>query len=221
MLYDIGFFIFSIFYLPTLIFRGKLHGDFGERFGSYSSQKRSRLAAGRSAIWIQAVSVGEVALCKSLIPMIREHFPESSIVFSTITKAGNELARKLFSKDAVIIYFPLDFSFIVKKAVSLIKPKVYVMVETEIWPNILKALSASGARTILVNGRISDRSFGKYELAKPFLRSTLERIGAFCMQSETDARRIIALGAPKERVRVTGTMKFDINITSSGSGEGM
>jgi 3-deoxy-D-manno-octulosonic-acid transferase len=221
MLYDIGFFVFSIFYMPALIFKGKLHKDFGERFGIYSGRKLSELRAAREVIWIQAVSVGEVSLCKSLIPAIRERFPDSSIVFSTITKTGNELARKLFSEYAVIIYFPLDFSFVVKRAVSLIKPTIYIMVETEIWPNLLKTLAAGGVRTILVNGRISDRSFGKYELARPMLGNTLKRIGAFCMQSETDARRIIAMGAPKDKVRVTGTMKFDIDTVSAGSGEGI
>lgn len=219
MLYDIGFLIFSLIYLPTLIFKGKLHGDFGERFGVYSSAKRAALEGGKDVIWIQAVSVGEVALCRSLIPMVRKNFPESSIVFSTITRSGNELARKLFSKDAVILYFPLDFSFVVKKAVALIRPKFYVMVETEIWPNLLKTLSEGRVRTILINGRISDRSFGKYELAKPFLKNTLHNIGAFCMQSETDARRVMALGAPEEKVRVTGTMKFDISMACDGSGE--
>jgi 3-deoxy-D-manno-octulosonic-acid transferase len=221
ILYDIGFFIFSLLYLPTLIFKGKLHRDLGERFGAYSKDKQAALERCKDTVWIQAVSVGEVTLCKSLIPMVRERFPGSAIVLSTITKAGNDLAGKLFSKDAVIIYFPLDFSFTVRKAVSLIRPKIYVMVETEIWPNLLRELSARGVRTILVNGRISDRSFSKYELARPFLRKTLEGIGAFCMQSETDARRIIALGAPREKVRVTGTMKFDFDITTAGAGEGM
>ena len=221
MLYDLGFLIFSVFYLPTLIFKGKLHKDFGERFGAYSDAKRSALKAGRDIIWIQAVSVGEVALCKSLMPALREAFPESAIVFSTITKTGNDLARKLFSKEAVIIYFPLDFSFIVKKVVALIRPKIYVMIETEIWPNLLNALSAAGVRTILINGRISDRSFGKYELVKFFLKGVLRKVGAFCMQSEIDARRIMALGAPKDKVRVTGTMKFDVNTVSDASGEAM
>ena len=82
MLYDIGFFIFSLFYLPTLIFKGKLHGDFGERFGFYGEEKLSALTNARGAIWIQAVSVGEVALCRSLIPMIREKFPERLVMLS-------------------------------------------------------------------------------------------------------------------------------------------
>ncbi|MFA6320416.1 MAG: 3-deoxy-D-manno-octulosonic acid transferase [Candidatus Omnitrophota bacterium] len=219
MLYDIGFFIFSLFYLPTLIFKGKLHGDFGERFGFYGREKRAALAQAKGAIWIQAVSVGEVALCRSLVPMMREKFPQHPIVFSTITKTGNELARKLFSKDAVIIYFPLDFSFVVKKVIRMIKPKMYVMVETEIWPNFLKTIERNTIPAILINGRISDKSFGKYEMARPFLQKIIKNMNSLCMQSKTDADRIIKMGAAAEKVKVTGNMKFDVPakpIQSSG-----
>ncbi|MCX5686701.1 MAG: 3-deoxy-D-manno-octulosonic acid transferase [Candidatus Omnitrophica bacterium] len=212
MLYDIGFAIFSIFYLPALIFKGKLHGDFAERFGAYNADKRKALEAARGAIWIQAVSVGEVAVCKSLVSKLRAGFPNKKIIISTITKTGNELARKLFSKDAAIIYFPLDFSPVVKKVVAFIKPCMYIMIETEIWPNLLKELAGSGIPSILINGRISDASIGKYTLARSFLKNTLARVSRFCMQSGLDAERIISMGAPKERVSVTGNMKFDVDI---------
>ena len=215
MLYDIGFAIFSIFYLPTLIFRGKLHRDFLERFGVYDKEKRAALAQAKDAIWIQAVSVGEVALCRDFIPLIRSNFPCRTIIFSTITKTGNDLAKKLFAKDAVIIYFPLDFSFVVRKVIGLIRPKIYVMIETEIWPNFLKETGRSKIPAILINGRISDRSFGKYKLAKPFLKNTLQGISTLCMQSKLDAERIMELGASPEKVKVTGNMKFDIQIKAS------
>jgi len=212
MLYDIGFAIFSLFYLPALIFGGKLHGDFAERFGRYGEDKRKALAEAKGAIWIQAVSVGEVALCRGLIPKLKSAFPARRIVLSTITKTGNDLAKRLFSEDAVIIYFPLDFSSIVKKVVALITPGIYIMIETEIWPNLLKEIARNKVPSILINGRISDRSFGKYGMAKPFLKDTLKKISQFCMQSDLDAERIIYLGAPIKRVRVTGNMKFDIDI---------
>lgn len=214
MLYDVGFLIFSIFYLPTLIFRGKLHGDFHERFGVYSEAKRGLLAAAKDPVWIQAVSVGEVALCRSLIPLVKKEFPGRDIVLSTITRRGNEFAKKVFSNDAIILYFPLDFSVVVRKAVALIRPKLYIMIETEIWPNLLRELSLNAVPSVLLNGRISDRSFGQYRLVRPFLRTALARIRLFCMQSQTDADRITALGAPAERVRVTGTMKFDVEIAA-------
>lgn len=222
MLYDIGFAIFSIFYLPTLIFKGKLHGDFAERFANYGANKKKALAAAKDAIWIQAVSVGEVALCKSFIPLLKNKFPHNSIVLSTITKTGNDLAKKLYPDDVTIIYFPLDFSFIVKKAVELIRPKIYIMIETEIWPNMLKEMAGRSIPSILINGRISDRSINKYKLARPFLKKTLERISLFCMQSNTDVERVILLGAPKNKVRATGSMKFDIKVTAdTAKAEGM
>jgi 3-deoxy-D-manno-octulosonic-acid transferase len=209
MLYDIGFLIFSILYLPALIFKGKLHAGFGERFGRFSGEKRAALAAAKDAIWIEAVSVGEVTLCKSLIPALKQAFPSSDIVLSTVTRAGNELAGKLFSKDAVIIYFPLDLSWITDAVSGLVRPRVYIMMETEIWPNALRSVRRCGARTVLVNGRISDRSYGRYLMARPVMRGALAMIDGFCMQSEIDAGRIVAMGAAKERVGVTGTMKFD------------
>jgi 3-deoxy-D-manno-octulosonic-acid transferase len=210
MLYSIGFFIFSIFYLPALIFKGKLHGSFAERFSIFDADKKDRLLRGSGRIWIQAVSVGEVALCKSLVPALKEKYPGRDIVISTITKTGNDLAKKLFSKEAIVIYFPLDFLFIARKAVSLIKPSLYIMIETEIWPNVIRALGASAVPCVMINGRISDRSIGKYRLAKPFLKGTLNSITVFCMQDDIDARRIIELGATADRVTVTGNMKFDM-----------
>ena len=221
MLYDIAFFIFSVLYIPALIFKGKLHKDFLERFGVYSDVKREAIWRAKDVIWIQAVSVGEVALCKSFIPALKREFPASSIVLSTITRTGNDLAKKLFSGDAAVIYFPLDFSFIVKNAVKKIRPKLYVMVETEIWPNILKELCHKHVPAILINGRISDRSFGKYKLARKFLVNTLDKVSLFCMQSDIDAGRIKCLGAAAGRVKVTGNMKFDADIlinSAHGSG---
>lgn len=215
MLYDIGFFLFSIFYLPALIFKGKLHKDFLERFGIFDKDKRAALTSGKNKIWIEAVSVGEVSLCKVLIPRLRERYPEKEIVVSTITKTGNDLARVSLSGVAAVIYFPLDLSFITRRVVAIIRPEIYIMIETEIWPNLLKALSDSKIPSVLVNGRISDRSFGKYRLVKPFLKRTLERISIFCMRSGLDGKRIIEMGAPKDKVMVTGNMKFDIGAMSN------
>ena len=200
--------------MPTLIFKGKLHRDFLERFGVYDEAKARDLSSGGAKIWIQAVSVGEVAVCRRLIPIIREKFPRRQIVLSTITKTGNDLAKRLFSQYATVIYFPLDLSFIVKKVVHIIRPKLYIMVETEIWPNLLAELLSSGIGAVLINGRISDRSYGKYRAVRFALKKVLGMIRVFCMQSEADAVRIISLGAPKERVRVTGNMKFDVDIVA-------
>ncbi len=221
-MYDIAFLIFSVFYLPALLFKGKMHGDFQERFGIYGKITVERLDSGIDTIWIEAVSVGEVSLCKIFVPLLKERYPGSDIVLSTVTKAGNDLAKKIFRDSATVIYFPLDLSFVVKRIVDKIRPKLYIMVETEIWPNLLKELSARGIPAAVINGRISDRSFGKYKLARPFLKKTMKMISLFCMRSQTDADRIEYLGAPVDRVKVTGNMKFDITVPyGTGSGREM
>lgn len=200
--------------MPVLIFKGKLHADFAQRFARYGKLAERSLLSGKDRIWIQAVSVGEVALCKNLVPLLKQMFPENDIVISTITKAGNDLARSRFSKDAIVIYFPLDFSFVVKKALDIIRPKLYIMIETEIWPNLLKELSARSVPSAMINGRISDRSINKYRMVKPFLKKVLGRINLFCMQDSIDAERITELGADRSRVIVTGNMKFDADISA-------
>ncbi len=215
MLYDIGFLLFSIIYLPILIFKGKLHREFLERFGRYTPAKEKALLSGRDRIWIQAVSVGEVAVCKSLILLLKEKFPGQEIVISTITKTGNDLAKKLFSKYAMVVYFPLDFTFTVRRVIKYIRPRIYIMVETEIWPNILSELSLRSIPSMMINGRISDRSIGKYKLVKPFLKNVLSKIHVFCMQDIIDAERVISLGAPPDKVKVTGNMKFDADILAN------
>jgi 3-deoxy-D-manno-octulosonic-acid transferase len=212
MFYSIAFFIFSLIYLPTLVLKGKFHADFGQRFARFDKMTERALLSGNGRIWIQAVSVGEVALCRSLIPALKEKFPDRDIVISTITKAGNDLAKRIFMRDAIVIYFPLDFRFIVRKTINIVKPALYIMIETEIWPNLLRELSAAGVPAALINGRISDRSIGKYRIVKPFLKKTLGHINIFCMQDKVDAERILELGAPAEKVKITGNMKFDISM---------
>jgi 3-deoxy-D-manno-octulosonic-acid transferase len=133
------------------------------------------------------------------------------MVVSTITKAGHSIAKRLFSDIATVIYFPLDFSFTVKRALRAIRPTLYIMVEAEIWPNLLKALHNSDVPSAVINGRISDKSFGKYLAARFFLKATLERIDLYCMQSDLDRARIMEMGAPKDKVMVTGSMKFDVD----------
>lgn len=221
MLYDIAFLIFSLIYLPTLLFKGKLHRDFLERFGIYDKRKKEILSSDdKDKIWIQAVSVGEVALCRNFVGLLKEKFPDSQIVLSTITKTGGDLAKRIFSEDATVIYFPLDFSSIIKRVVSLIRPKLYIMVETEIWPNIIKELSRNRVPSVLINGRISDRSFAKYILARRFLKDILAGVNLFCMQSKTGAERIISLGAPPDKVKVTGNMKFDVEMAKDVQSQG-
>jgi 3-deoxy-D-manno-octulosonic-acid transferase len=122
--------------------------------------------------------------------------------------SGQKLARSVSDADAVF-YFPFDFTFIVRKTLNLVKPRLFVMVETEIWPNLLRLCRARDVRTLVINGRISSRSYPRYRIIRRFVRRVLSDVDRFCVQSEESARRLVDLGADAARVTVTGSLKFD------------
>src|SRR4030095_16254268 len=141
------------------------------------------------------------------------------LFLSTTTLSGQRIARSVSDVDAVF-YFPFDFTFIVRRTLNLVKPRLFVMVETEIWPNLLRECRRRGIRTALVNGRISSRSFPRYRLVRPFIRRVLSDIDRLCVQSEETARRLRQLGADPSRVTVTGSLKFDSLDPSTAPGRG-
>jgi 3-deoxy-D-manno-octulosonic-acid transferase len=161
------------------------------------------------SIWIHAVSVGEVLTARALLPQLRDRYPRLRIVLSTTTITGQQVARSNVHGVDEVFYFPLDLPPIVRRTMRLVRPRLFIMMETEIWPNLLRACRQAGVRTVLVNGRISSRSFPRYKLARPFFRRVLADVDKFCMQSEESARRIIEIGADRSRVIVTGSLKFD------------
>lgn len=160
-------------------------------------------------IHIHAVSVGEVQAITPFVKELKKRHPEVEIIFSTVTPTGNELARKRLPEADHIIYFPFDLPWIVHKVVNMIRPHIYISVETEIWPNFLRRIKLSGAKSIVINGRISPHTFKGYSLIRPFMKRVLANVDLFCMQSDEDARRIISIGAPDKAVTVTGNMKYD------------
>ena len=164
---------------------------------------------GEESIWIHAVSVGEVLTARALLPQLRERYPRYRLFLSTTTMTGQQIARNSLQLVDEVFYFPFDLRFIVNRTLRLVKPKLFVMMETEIWPNLLRACRQNGVRTVLVNGRISSRSYPRYRLARPLFRRVLDNIDRFCMQGEESARRIIDMGADPDRVVVTGSLKFD------------
>jgi 3-deoxy-D-manno-octulosonic-acid transferase len=165
-------------------------------------------------IWVHALSVGEVLSVLPLVHLLREEYPSHELVFSTTTESGNQLARKRLAGDGCpVFYLPLDLWWVVRRVVERVGARLFLLVETDLWPNLPRYLSRQGALTVLVNGRISDRSFSRYRLFRPFLGSTLSHITRFCMQAEEDARRLLVLGVPPDRVRVTGNLKIDQPIT--------
>jgi 3-deoxy-D-manno-octulosonic-acid transferase len=164
---------------------------------------------GDESIWIHAVSVGEVLTARALLPELRQRYPRLRVFLSTTTMTGQQVARNNLQYVDEVFYFPFDLGLVVNRTLRLVKPRLFVMMETEIWPNLLRACSRAGVRTLLVNGRISSRSYPRYRLARPFFRRVLQDVDRFCMQSDESARRIIDIGAPPDRVVVTGSLKFD------------
>jgi 3-deoxy-D-manno-octulosonic-acid transferase len=161
------------------------------------------------SIWIHAVSVGEVLTARALLPALRERYPKLRLFLSTTTMTGQQIARNNLQYVDEVFYFPFDLGFIVNRTLALVRPRLFIMMETEIWPNQLRACDRAGVKTMLVNGRISSRSYPRYRLARPFFRRVLRHVDRFCMQSDESARRVVDIGADRERVMVTGSLKFD------------
>jgi 3-deoxy-D-manno-octulosonic-acid transferase len=172
---------------------------------------------GDESIWIHAVSVGEVLTVRALLPQLRERYPRLRLFVSTTTMSGQTVARSNLPFVDEVFYFPFDLGFIVNRTMRLVRPRLFIMMETEIWPNLLRACRRDGVKTALVNGRISTRSYPRYRLARFFFRHVLADVDRFCMQSEESARRIIGMGAARERVIVTGSLKFDsLDVPAAG-----
>jgi len=206
ILYDAFFILFGVMYVPYLLIKRKYHKEFVQRFGvlpeSVTDVKRP--------VWIHAVSVGEANLAVKAASMMKNDIPGLKIVVSTTTQTGNSIVRSKGEGvvDAVF-YFPLDFSAVVAKVVKLIDPRLFMMIETEIWPNLIDELSSKGVPVVMANGRISDSSFNNYMKIRFIMRRVLAKVDLFCMQTGRDAARIKSMGAPGDRVHVTGNMKFD------------
>ncbi len=144
-----------------------------------------------------------------LIQEIKKRYPSQKIILSTVTVTGNYTATIRVREVDAVIYFPLDYPFIVKKVIRQIKPKLFIILETELWPNILRELKRNNIPSVVVSGRISNRSYHKYRWGRFFFTKVLDNIHLFCMQTEVDSKRIINIGADKDRVTTVGNLKFD------------
>ena len=164
---------------------------------------------GEDSIWIHAVSVGETMTVRALIADLKRRYPNLRIFLSTTTMAGQQVARRNVQDVDAVFYFPFDLTFIVRRTLRLVKPRLFIMMETELWPNLLRQCKRTGVATLMVNGRISNRSYPRYKLVRPFFKKVLADVDRFCMQSEESARRVIDIGADPSRVVVTGSLKFD------------
>jgi 3-deoxy-D-manno-octulosonic-acid transferase len=198
--------------LPYWMFGKRRHGKYreglSERLGKVPSRLQGQTAP---AIWIHAVSVGEVLAVSELVEELRRRFPQDRVLVSTTTATGQNLAEKRFGEESVF-YFPLDFGFAIHPYLITLKPRLIVIAETEFWPNFLRLARKSGARVAVVNSRISDRSWPGYRRAQRIgiLGAVLRNVDLFLAQTEEDARRLHDIGAPAGRVQVSGNLKYDV-----------
>lgn len=194
------------YYLYQAVRYRKYIGSLGERLGILPiSLNLDR----EPSIWIHAVSVGEALTARAIAGDLKERYPHLRLFVSTTTMTGQQVARRSFPMADGIFFFPIDLTFIVRRVLSIIRPQLYVMMETEIWPNTLRLCRARGVRTLVANGRISARSYPRYRLVRPLFTRVLDLVDHFCVQGEETAGRLRGLGAPAERISITGSLKFD------------
>jgi len=217
VLYNILAVLIVLLATPVFIMRLIREQGFGRRlrqsFGLLPSRDMEPVAQ-KDCIWLHAASVGEIVAASPIIKEIRQAFPEKPVLVSVVTATGYAMARRIITDVDSIIYFPLDLPFISYSVVKRIRPSVFMMVETELWPNFIKALRHFSVPVMMVNGRISDKSVGRYRYLGSILKNMLATVDKFCMQSTIDAKYIVRLGADPNRVVVTGNTKFDQNYTS-------
>ena len=176
---------------------------------------------GDPSIWIHAVSVGEALTARALLADLRERYPGLKIFLSTTTLTGQQIARSRFQDVDAVFFLPFDLPPFVNRTLRLVKPRLFIMMETEFWPNLLRACRQQGVKTMLVNGRISSRSYPRYRLARGLFRKVLADVDRFCMQSDESARRIVDIGADPSHVTVTGSLKFEsLESPAAAAGRG-
>jgi len=214
----------ALLLLPYWVIKGLRQGKYlsnlKERLGLSLPMLPAGSAQRGGAIWIHAVSVGELLSSVGLAKRLKEAYPERALVVSTTTTTGQQLAHERMDFADMVFYFPMDWIFCVRRVLKTVRPSIVVVLETEIWPNFLREARRREIPVLFVSGRISDRSFARYQrylskfgfFLRPFLRSTLGNASAFLMQSEKDAERIRTLGAPAERVFVSGNLKYDMAL---------
>jgi len=179
-----------------------------QRLGKYRGRAAAR-APCSPRIWIHAASVGEVSVAISMIDALVTARPECAIMVSTTTRHGHEFAVENLDPAIPCIYAPIDFTAVVRRALTTFEPDALTCIETEIWPNWLMEAAASGIKTILVNGRISNRSINSYRRFRPVFRPVFEQMDAFSMIGRKDAERIRMIGAPEKKIEINGNAKYD------------
>lgn len=212
-LYNILFFIAGLFLLPHFYLKMKRRGgykaNFKNRFGRYTPEQLKNIGEG-GAILIHAVSVGEVGVAFQFMASMREVNPNQRFVISTTSSTGWKEAEKRLTEKDILIYNALDLPIFVNRELDRIKPSAFITVETEIWPNLIRACARRSIPMFIVNGRISDKTAPTYRKLRFWFGPVLRLFKLILVQSDLDASRFISAGANPETIQVTGSFKFDV-----------
>jgi 3-deoxy-D-manno-octulosonic-acid transferase len=213
----LGFLLLAPYYAFKILVAGKYRQSIRQKLGAMPDEMVSALK-GRPRIWVHAVSVGEVTAAAPIVAALRGKLPQAGIVLSTATETGQAMARKLIPQATAFMYFPLDLFPVVKKVIDRIAPDIVVLTETELWPNFLRHCMKRRIPAVMVNGRISPRSFRRYSRTSFFWKKVLASVLEIGVISAVDRERILAIGAPAASVKVMGNAKYD-SLASRVSGE--
>ncbi len=213
ILFGIGYLLLVPGFLLRMLRRGGYRRHFRQRFGRYGAMTVAKMAGDPAAerpIWIHAVSVGEVYVARQVMHALRAKRPGTRFVLSTTSSTGWREAEKRLRAEDVLIYNPLDFPFCVRRALAAIRPRAFILTESEIWPNLIRACGQQGIPVFLINARISDRSAPRYRRLRGWFGPVLRAFRLLLAQSELDRQRLLDAGADPARVVVTGSIKFDV-----------
>lgn len=213
LIYNFFFPIVFLMLLPRFLLRmckrGGYRQGFLQRFGRYEPQVQESLRS-RSRVWVHAVSVGEVQIALRFMRALRELRPDLAFVVTTTTSTGHAIARQHLPADDVLLYFPVDLPWIMTRVLERLRPLVLVLVEGELWPNLLRQAHKRRVPIMLLNGRLSARSCRNYRKVRSLVKKALGCFDVFCMQGPEDARRLRELGADHAKIRVMGSAKYDV-----------
>jgi len=205
---DFIYLFVAVAYSPVVIYRAIRHkryrSGWGQRFG-----KITRKDPAKKCIWLHAVSMGEVNAARTVVEELENRFSHFEIVISTTTDTGFARASNIFGNHHRVFYFPLDFSWVMRRAFRRIRPAMCILMEQEVWPNFVQIAQRSNIPVVVVNGRISDQAFAKLKRVRPIAKKIFGQVTLLMAQSDEYARRFVQIGCPEERVMVTGSLKYD------------
>jgi 3-deoxy-D-manno-octulosonic-acid transferase len=204
-----AYLLMTPYFLLRMSRRGGYRRHFMHRFGVYDERTRRELAEG-GRIWVHAVSVGEIHIAMRVIAEYRAADPSARFVVSTTTSTAHAIADRDLPDNDALIYFPVDLPVITRRVLRIIQPRAIIVTEVEFWPNLTRQAHRKGIPVMVINGRLSERSFRGYRRLRPLFAEVVNMMSRVCVQSAMDARRFRELGCEEDRLHVLGSMKYDI-----------